>query len=78
MSPSASSASRASYFELSPYSSTGNASALGAGLAGANSSSYESASYGSSFGGVADSVFAAADVNNDGVLSLSEFRNAGF
>jgi hypothetical protein len=72
-------ASRSSFYESS-YAATGDVSGLGAGLGGLGSS-YESSAYRSStggFGGGIDTAFAAADTNNDGILSQAEFRNAGF
>ena len=59
-------ASRSSFFESSSYSATGDVSGLGG-----------ASSFGG-FGSGADSAFAAADTNRDGVLSRSEFRNAGY
>jgi hypothetical protein len=51
-------------------------SGLGAGFGGIGSSSYESSAGG--YGGGIDAAFAAADTNNDGILSQAEFRNAGY
>lgn len=63
-------AARSSFFESSSYSNAGDVSG------GFGASSYDSSIGG--FGGGSNSAFSAADTNNDGVLSQSEFRNAGF
>ena len=63
-------ATRSSFFESSSYSGAGDVSG------GLGASSYESPI--GRFGGGINSAFAAADSNNDGVLSQSEFRNAGY
>ena len=76
---------RASFYESSSSSYSGDTTGFG-GSGGATGdfgpTSYES-SYRSSVvglpGGInAGAAFAAADTNNDGVLSLQEFRNAGY
>jgi hypothetical protein len=69
-------ASRSSVYESSSYSTGGDVYGLGNG-----SPSYESSSYSPVAGGLTggvDALFAAVDTNNDGVLSRSEFQNAGF
>ncbi len=74
-------ASRSSVYESSSYSTGGDVYGLGAGLGRNGSPSYESSSYSSVAGGLTggvDALFAAADTNNDGVLSRAEFQNAGF
>ncbi|CAF1130155.1 unnamed protein product [Adineta steineri] len=70
-------ANRASFYESTSYSSGGGGDISGLGYGGIGSLSYDSSSYGSSNGGVADALFSAVDTNNDGVISRSEFRNAG-
>ena len=67
-------------FHQTSYPAHGDASGADANYSDFGSSSYES-SYRSSLSGptgAIDTVFAAADTNNDGVLSQAEFQNAGF
>ena len=74
-------AARASFYDASSFSSTGDVSGLSGGYGNLGGSSYESSSYRRSIGGGGggyNSAFTAADTNHDGVLSPSEFRNAGY
>lgn len=72
---------RASFYEQSS-SYSGDASGFG-GSGDFGPTSYGSSAYRSSIVGLPGGIdvgtaFAAADTNNDGVLSLQEFRNAGY
>jgi hypothetical protein len=75
---------RASFYEQSS-SYSGDASGFGGGgaIGDFGPTSYGSSAYRSSIVGLPGGIdvgtaFAAADTNNDGVLSLQEFRNAGY